>query len=311
MKHEHFGARRRSPRFVLLLGLAALIAGLMAWAPPKAVSAPKEGKTGDRVRLGDGYLETYTQRSGDGTLTAMGLQFSSKALENLPTQPADGYNCVDVNGDKRITLESPTECVGGHQFVLSLPLGEDIGPFTWMLVNWNPNGHIPPGVYDVPHFDIHFYIMGYAERNMIRPGTCGPELADCDDFKTAMKPVPAQFVQADFKNVGAVVPKMGAHLIDMTGPELQPRPPKGNGRPFTHSFIYGAYDGRVTFWEVMLTLKTLRERPDVCTPIKLPAQYEVGGSYPTKYCIRYESSSDSVRVSLEDFQQRQAGFAYR
>jgi hypothetical protein len=25
-------------------------------------------------------------------------------------------------------------------------------------LNWNPHGHIPPGVYDLPHFDFHFYI---------------------------------------------------------------------------------------------------------------------------------------------------------
>jgi hypothetical protein len=25
-------------------------------------------------------------------------------------------------------------------------------------INWNPMVHIPPGVYDLPHFDVHFYL---------------------------------------------------------------------------------------------------------------------------------------------------------
>ena len=31
-------------------------------------------------------------------------------------------------------------------------------PFKWVLLNWTPHGHIPPGVYDTPHFDVHFYL---------------------------------------------------------------------------------------------------------------------------------------------------------
>ena len=31
-------------------------------------------------------------------------------------------------------------------------------PLKWALLNWNPHGHIPPGIYDRPHFDVHFYM---------------------------------------------------------------------------------------------------------------------------------------------------------
>ena len=32
-------------------------------------------------------------------------------------------------------------------------------PYRFMMLDWNPQGHQPPGVYTVPHFDFHFYMV--------------------------------------------------------------------------------------------------------------------------------------------------------
>ena len=92
----------------------------------------------------------------------------------------------------------------------------------------------------------------------IRPGPCG-ELIDCDDFKRAQIPVPAQYVHADHIDVGAAVPDMGNHLIDAKSPELVVQ-----GREFTHTFIFGAYDGQITFYEPMITLRLSPEPARYC-----------------------------------------------
>ena len=71
---------------------------------------------------------------------------------------------------------------------------------------------------------------------------------DCDDFKRAQIPIPKHYVHPDHIDVGAAVPDMGNHLIDAKSPELVTK-----GTVFTHTFIFGAYDGHVSFYEPMIT----------------------------------------------------------
>ena len=64
----------------------------------------------------------------------------------------------------------------------------------------------------------------------------------------------------------------------------------------THTWIYGAYDGRVTFYEEMLTLAYLKSRPKECVPIKTTLAVALTGYYPTKSCIRYVNARSFVRA---------------
>lgn len=171
-------------------------------------------------------------------------------------------------------------------------------------MNWNPSGHIPPGIYDVPHFDIHFYLTPNAERLAIRPGPC-PVLVHCDDYPRGKILPAARYRTADHVDVDAVEPAMGNHLIDLTGPEFA-------GAPFTHSFIYGIWDGHISFYEPMVThewFTALRHgtRADACFAINLPQAWERAGWYPTEYCLRYRPNRDELTASLEGFVHRPAG----
>ena len=152
----------------------------------------------------------------------------------------------------------------------------------------------------MPHFDFHFYIEERESVRRIRPGKCS-ELIDCDDFKQAQKPVPTKYLHPHHIDVGAAVPDMGNHLIDSKSPELV-----AGGPPFTYTFIYGAYDGHVIFYEPMITRSYLESRPNMCAALKLPQAWEVSGNYPTKYCIRYLDGENRYTVSLEDFLHRNA-----
>jgi hypothetical protein len=159
-------------------------------------------------------------------------------------------------------------------------------------LNWNPHGHIPPGVYDTPHFDVHFYLEPIENVFAIQTGPCGPERVRCDQFALARQPVPAGHVPPDFKDVEAVAPAMGNHLIDVTASEF-------HGVPFTRTWIYGVYAGRVTFYEEMVTVKYLESRPDRCFPIKSPAMVAQSGYYPTRSCIRFDAKRSEYLVALE------------
>jgi hypothetical protein len=257
---------------------------------------------GEAQKLGNGLARAYTELDADGAPAVIGVTFDAGMLEGLPTMPNTWSRCFDKNGNGQIDPHG--ECHG--DFELEFPLPPELAgitPFTWVSLNWNPMGHTPPAppVWAVPHLDFHFYLMPREAVRQIRPGPCA-ELIDCDDFVRAQMPVPAQYVHADHIDVGAAVNDMGNHLIDAKTPELAP-----GGPPFTHTFIFGAYDGQITFYEPMITLAWLESRPDSCTPIKQPQAWAIDGHYPTAYCIRYRADEGTYTVTLEGFVRRTAG----
>jgi hypothetical protein len=277
---------------------------VIAWAMAVIGCAPTD-ETGGRISgqswdLGNGTVSTYAEFADDHMPSAIGVTYSAGALEGLPTSNSDQHHCFDR--DANGTVAGATECIATHETVIPLPDAvarrADI-PFKWVLFNWNPVGHIPPGVYDVPHFDVHFYIESIANVFAIKEGPCGPEFVRCDQFEIAKKLLPANYMNPDFQDVDGVVPAMGNHLIDLTGPEF-------NGETWTRNWIFGVYDGEVTFYEEMLTLAYLLSQSSVCDPIKSPPAVSISGFYPSQVCIRHHEATGEYTVSMEDFAYRKA-----
>ena len=262
--------------------------------------APVARQLGSEIALGNGTVSSYAEVRSGGEPSAIGLVFSPTALDGLPASGGDHHHCVDRNKDG--VIDHATECIPTYEHVVPLPDAvarrSDV-PFKWVLLNWNPVGHIPPGIYDVPHFDIHFFLEPIANVFALRSGPCGPEFIDCDQFAIAKQPVPANYMHPDFKDVEAAVPAMGNHLIDLTGPEF-------NKQPFTRSWIFGVYGGKVTFYEEMVTRSHLLSKPQACAPIKSPRAVAVSGFYPTVSCIRYSPTTGETTVSMEGFTRREA-----
>jgi hypothetical protein len=292
-----------------LLSRASLVVLPIAFATacaqttaPAASGAPAiERVEGGYVESGGGRLSTYADMEALGAPKTIGVSFSSAFMNALPATHSDEHHCADRNKDG--VVSRPAECFMGHEWVVPLPSNAssraDV-PFKWALVNWNPMGHIPPGVYDLPHFDVHFYMEPIEKVFAIEPGPCGPEFVRCDQFAIAKKPVPNNYIHADYKDVDAVAAAMGNHLIDITAPEF-------NGQRFTRSWIFGMYDGRITFYEEMLSRDYLLSKPDTCHPIKTPGAVGQAGYYPTMSCIRYDATRDAYTVSMENFVQRERG----
>jgi hypothetical protein len=259
---------------------------------------------GESAPLGDGAVTAYSQADHD-VPSAIGLVLRSRTLDGLPYHPPTaGLWCFDHNGDG--TVDPMLECMGGYENALYLSdrYRKTVDtPFTYLLVNWNPRGHTPPGIYDVAHFDVHFYLNDNAERLKIRPGPC-TELLNCDDYKLG-KVLPApRYIPADHKDVDALLPAMGNHLIDLTAAEF-------HGQPFTHTFIYGSWNGNMTFYEPMVTHQWFSSlvagtRSDACFPLKLPQAWQRSGWYPNEYCLRYRENRHELIVSLERFAYRHA-----
>jgi hypothetical protein len=255
---------------------AATLAGLAATAVVAAAGDSIEPRAvtvyGRAVAVGDGAARTYLTLE-DGRPTELGVALSEAALRGL--QPNDH------------ALPGSTAMPDGHamfEHVLQLPAGNPT-PFRHVVLNWNPGGHEPPGIYDVPHFDFHFYTIDDAERRAIVPG---PDF----DAKAARHPsadeLPAGYVAA------VPVPMMGMHWLDPKTPEL-------SGRPFTQTFIAGTWDGRTTFLEPMITKAFLEAKPDFSAPIPEVKRHAVAGWYPTAYAIRWDAASREYRVALRGF----------
>jgi hypothetical protein len=250
---------------------------------------------GGAEKMGAGTVQSFVRLDPSGAPLAIGVTLSAGALEQLPPIPNAVTRCFDLDGNGRHTGH---ECHGDEERILDMPGNPASGlPFRWIQVNWNPAGHHNTP-YARPHFDFHFYIGDRARVEAIAPGRCG-ELADCGDFKIATRPVPARYVPGGYIDVGAVVPRMGNHLLDSQSPELK------DSLPFISTFIYGAYDGEIIFWEPMITMEYLQRTQDACTEIKQPDAFQRSGYYPTQYCVRQDWQGQRT-VSLERFRYSEA-----
>lgn len=266
---------------------------------------------GPAISMGNGLVHTYTLMNPIGKPLEIGIYFDAGALEGLPTSISDGlWDVLDADGN----IVHP--CCG-HEHFLEFPSKVlDATAFQYAIVNWNPQGHIPPGIYDVPHFDFHFYTFSNEERLSIEApaleNACRPPdhpapfvPLTCEVYTEAMLPLPTDQQPPDYVNVGAIEPGMGNHLLDFNSQEWI-------GEPFTQTFIFGSYGGKLTFWEPMITLayfeglvvgkKGETGPKQSIIPIKMPAAAPKAGWYPSKYLIRYMPSSNAFSVSLKAFQ---------
>ena len=285
-----------SGRIACLMAVMLFAAGCSV---ERADAPPPSRTLGWQLKMGNGTVASYAELEKGGTPKAIGVVWTAGALEGLPSA-ADHHRCHGRNKDGEI--EASTQCQATNEFVIPLPdvvAKRDDVPFKWVLLNWNHIGHIPPGIYDVPHFDIHFEMGPIAQIFAIEAGPCGPEFVRCDQFKIARKPLPPNFMPPDYVDVEAVVPVMGNHLIDTTGPEFQKQ-------PFTRSWIYGVYDGKVIFYEAMVTREFMLTKASGCLPIKAPKAFAVAGFYPTEYCVRHNAATGEHSVSMEKFVAREA-----
>lgn len=255
----------------VMLGLAALIASACSG---DAAGATKPHRLyGDAVSVGNGTARTYVEMQ-NGAPAEIGVALSAEALDGLPQAMHHGG---DPHADMRV-------------FTLSMPANHQT-PYHFVDLGWNPAGHEPPGIYDLPHFDFHFYSASEEVRNSIDP--VDPAFEEKTNNLPSAQETPAGYILP----MAVAVPRMGVHWVDPESPELK-------GAKFTTTFIYGSWDGEVIFAEPMITREFLLSKPDFSAPIAQPELYGAAGYYPTHYTIRYDETEREYRIALSGLTRR-------
>lgn len=227
---------------------------------------------GATVQLHDGQAWSTIKLDRSGAPQQLAITITEAALNSLPTEGAGDGHDHDHSNNLVVPL---------HPKALSST------PFKFIGLDWNPAGHPPANIYTKPHFDFHYY--------MVSP----EEVAATVDFtKMAVHP-PAEYLPQNYIPTDPV-PQMGLHWVDVTSPELDPN----SGLTFTQTFIYGSNDGKVTFYEPMITLEFLKNSGNFERSIPQPAKVQQTGYYPTR--MRIVKQGDATSVILEAFTLRQA-----
>ncbi len=261
---------------------------------------------GPAMAIGNGQVRTYVVKNGSSTSAPqeIGVAFSEGAMDNLP---AAEIELMDQEGAK-MSAYATTE------ILLDLPVGHG-SQYKFVQVDWNPAGHEPPGIYDVPHFDFHFYTISKAERDLIDPSN--PQfVANARSFPDSA------YARAFFVN-GAVafhapaealtVPRMGLHWMNTKSPELQGVLGNPAGyKPFTATFVQGSWAGAFIFEEPMITRAHLLSRKaavadsarDQVIPLTAAQKVSPAGFYATAYRITYDASAKEYRVALTNLVRR-------
>ena len=226
---------------------------------------------GPLVKMGNGQVRAVFTVSPTGIPLALSIEMNDAALQGLSQDPNDFAH---------------------NTFVLSLPqMAKDLTAFNHITIDWNPKGHPPFEIYGKPHFDFHFYKISLKEQQAIPPY----EL-DSIPFNTFP---PAGYVPNTYFPSPGGVPEMGKHWLDKNAPEL-------NGSPFTKTFIYGTYDGAVTFLEPMITYDYISSGTQSSTAYDQPKYFAPEKKYyPTKYEVARDASKHTHTISLTDFKWRE------
>ncbi len=253
---------------------AALVVALVACggagdAPPEPVAEEVAGECSDAFGA---QVCTWARMNGDA-LVEVGATIPLASIENAPAE---------------VEMMWPPPAVASVPF----PQRAAAHGMRHMMMNWEPMGH-PPVTFEVPHFDIHFYMIPPEERLTI----------DCTDL-TKPSTLPAGYTlpvevlpdevaaMIGVKTlVGVCVPEMGMHSLVAAEMEAT--------TAFSGTMVVGYYQGRPIFVEPMISKATLLERRSF--DLAVPAVPGLEGRQPTVFRAEYDAGQDAYHFKFSGF----------
>lgn len=273
MKESNFLMSPRSFFNLLPLILLFLFAGCEKDALPEAVDSSV-----------DLQIETAAHgQTKTSTFYGPAEPFNGGVVRAMVTMTRDGIPVeIGVRISEKALEDLPED--GETVVTLDLPNKMEGLAFEHVDLNWNPHGHEPGFLYGVEHFDVHFYMVSEEYKMTITDPQKGVDYPD-EIYRPFNYFPPPPEVPAQFQ----LVPNMGVHWVRADEPY-----------PFTHTFIYGSYDGDFIFMEPMVTLEYLLNHADgTAFDIAQPQKFAKGGFYyPTTYSMSYDSQRKEYVIAM-------------
>ncbi|MFW6435853.1 MAG: hypothetical protein ACOCY1_05670, partial [Halovenus sp.] len=274
---------------------------------------------GEEIELGDGNARPFTTETPSGEPKYHGVEIDRAALDGLP----DADELRDSGEERDTDKHSSTgEALQIHrkwslEFFVEFPAAANT-PFTFLGLNWNPNGHAGGGgAWEVPHFDIHFHMLAMEPIDAIE----GPRLPHYDEIvarnedgvpteiesELAAEQLPAGYVRPPPPEAEErYITDMGEHAAPRDAPELPADPDE-----FTNTLIQGfaatgcsGGDPELAFVEPMVTREFLEGVSGTASDdIAQPSVYPHDQYHPTEYSVRNLPATDALAVTLQAFEE--------
>lgn len=291
---------------------------------------PTETTTyGRAVDLGNGQVRPFTTETQSGAPKYHGVVFDRAALEGLPSadELADADNRAETDKYRAGGQAATIHFKQSQQYFVPFPDAAHT-PFTFLGLNWNPEGHFGgKGAWLKPHFDVHFHMLDPATIDSIE----GPKLPPYDESNgmyNGGSPAPDPEGEVTSTELGSeqlpegyarapdpvadqrYIRDMGEHAAPTGAPEL-PDGPDDDGDPdaFSNTLIQGfvgvgeADDPRLAFVEPMVTRGFLRGFSGSRTfDVPQPEVYPHDQQHPTEYSVRDARPKGGVAVVLQSFE---------
>lgn len=217
---------------------------------------------GPNVALGEGHARSWIRINHLDMPLELGIEITESALSHLP------------HGQVNVVLPLHHKA-------------RKVTPFEHIYLGYNEHGHQPVGVFNVAHFDAHFYYTSNEERLAI------PAITPATLPLFTLAPPPGYMAPTYFQ--AGPEPQMGQHWI----------PPPFTFMPFSKVMVYGTYNGELTFIEPMVTVQHMLAGGSSNSYLQ-PARFAEAGNYPTMYNIYKDAKSGDYNITLSNFVPRLA-----
>ncbi|NJK59854.1 MAG: DUF5602 domain-containing protein [Oscillatoriales cyanobacterium SM2_1_8] len=244
--------------------------------------------TGDERKIGNGYVRVWVTHNAEGHPTRIGVTLTEGGLYNLPDDGDTGRE----NGQEAAALKL-MDMIGHDTFEYELLFPPEAAEtaYTHMGFNWNPFGHAPQNVFTEGHYDVHFYMESPEYRHNIAKVSAATVLQ-------GHKKPPSGYMPANYQMAyGTLEPRMGIHWADFQSPQLKP------GK-FENIFLFGSHNGRVLFWEPMITRDYLLKKVEYRETLSQPKYYPSSKYYPLTYTLHYDQERHEFDIVLDDLVYR-------
>jgi len=149
---------------------------------------------------------------------------------------------------------------------------------------YNPHGHGPPGVNDVPHFDVHFYGITNEERLAI---VCGSQPVPEAD----LVPPGYDASMVGGEPFGSCVPAMGTHAGDEDSVS----------KPLDAELLFGYDQGKLIFIEPMIHADYFKNREAIELSVARPAKLGRSTTWPDTFTMSFDDETGLYHLELTDF----------